>query len=174
MPTLNVPTERLDNLALEAVTTVFESMVQEKVSFKESSCLLTGSAGDLLPKMPLISTGFYTVSVNFIGDANGKVMLSMPTAASENFAKKLFDVPSLEWVGDDAAETMRDTMGELGNMLVGLVKGGLTKWYPSLMLQTPKVLVSKRLKIDNSRLTFRKQYVFTGFGEEFLIDFNRE
>lgn len=174
MPTANIPTERLDNLAMEAVTKVFDSMVQETVTCKGNSCLLTGSIGDLLPKMPLVSTGFYTVSVNFIGDANGKVMLSLPAAAAESFAKKLFDVPSLEWIGDDTVETMRDTMGELGNMLVGLVKGGLTKWYPDLMLQTPKVLVSKRLKVDNGKLSFRKQYLFEGFGEQFLIDFSCE
>ncbi len=170
MPTENIPTERLDNLAREAVVTVFDSMVGEAVTWKRHSCLIENGAGDLLTSLP-ISEGLYAIVVSWVGDASGKVMLVLPKAAAERFALKLFDLPSLDWLEGDSEEALQDTLGELGNMLVGLVKGGLTKWYPNLALTTPKVLKNRRMKVDTSAMSFRRQYVFEGFGSELMIDF---
>lgn len=170
MPTTEVPTERLDNLAREAVMTVFDSMVGEDVILESSTCLIANPSGDMLQKLP-ISGGLYAIVVNWVGDARGKVMLVLPKEAAENFALKLFDLPSLDWLDGDTEESLQDTLGELGNMLVGLVKGGLTKWYPSLALTTPKVLKNRRMKVDTSTMRFRRQYVFEGLGSHLMIDF---
>ncbi len=170
MPTQNIPTERLDNLAREAVVTVFDSMVGEDVTLKRQVCLLERADGDLLSEMP-IADGLYAIVVNWVGDATGKVMLVLPKAAAERFALKLFDLPSLDWLEGDSEEALQDTLGELGNMMVGLVKGGLTKWYPNLALTTPKVLKNRRMKVDTSAMSFRRQYLFEGFGTELMIDF---
>lgn len=171
MATQNIPTERLDNLATEAVRKVFLDMVQEEFVCTENSCLLTGSRGDLLGALPLQS-GLFTIVVSLLGDVNGRVMLTVPRGVAEAFTLKLFDVPSLDWVGDDPEESLSDSLGELGNMLAGLVKGGLTKWFPKLALTTPKVLLNKRMKVDNSQQSFRKQYLFAGFGSKALVDFS--
>lgn len=170
MPTAQIPTERLDNLAKEAVVKVFDSMVGEELRFLRSSCLLGGAGADLIRALP-ISAGFYGVVVSFIGDVNGKVMLILPVAAAQSFTKKLFDVPSLDWLEENPEDTLVDTLGELGNMLVGLIKGGLTKWYPTLVLTTPKVLKDKRLKVETKRQAFRTQYIFEGFDSQIMIDF---
>lgn len=166
----NIPTERLDNLAREAVVTVFDSMVGEAVSWKRCSCLIENSSGDQLGRLP-ISEGLYAIVVSWVGDVNGKVMLVLPKAAAERFALKLFDLPSLDWLEGDSEESLQDTLGELGNMLAGLVKGGMTKWYPKLALTTPKVLKNRRMKVDTSEMSFRRQYVFEGLGSELMIDF---
>lgn len=171
MPTLNIPSERLDRLAQEAVERVFSEMVKEPMAANGAANLLGDERADLFPRLGAGTDRFFTVVVGFFGDANGKVMLTLPWSAAEAFALKLLDVSSLDWLGEDPAETMRDTLGELGNMLAGLVKGGLTKWYPKLMLTTPKVMVSKRLKIDTSGLSFRRQYLFNGLGSRALLDF---
>ncbi|MDQ8186078.1 chemotaxis protein CheX [Pelagicoccus sp. SDUM812002] len=171
MPTENIPTERLDNLAREAVVTVFDSMVGEDVTWKDASCLIENPAGDMLNKLP-IADGLYAIVVSWVGDASGKVMLVLPKAAAERFALKLFDLPSLDWLeGEDSESALQDTLGELGNMMVGLVKGGLTKWYPNLALTTPKVLKNRRMKVDTAAMSFRRQYIFEGFGSELMIDF---
>lgn len=170
MPTQKIPTERLDNLAREAVVTVFDSMVGEDVTWKSRSCLIEEPTGDMLGKLP-IANGLYAIVVNWIGDANGKVMLVLPKEAAERFALKLFDLPSLDWLEGDTETALQDTLGELGNMMVGLVKGGLTKWYPNLSLTTPKVLKNRRMKVDTSAMSFRRQYIFEGFGSELMIDF---
>lgn len=170
MPTENIPTERLDNLAREAVVTVFDSMVGEDVTWKERSCLIENPGGDLLTSLP-IADGLYAIVVSWVGDASGKVMLVLPKAAAERFALKLFDLPSLDWLEGDSEEALQDTLGELGNMMVGLVKGGLTKWYPNLALTTPKVLKNRRMKVDTAAMSFRSQYTFEGFGSELMIDF---
>jgi len=164
------PTERLDALAKEAVTTVFDSMIGESLAFKELSCLLADCDGDMLARLPLAS-GIYSIVVSWLGDAGGKVTLMLPKAAAERFALKLFDLPSVDWLEGDSEEVLSDTLGELGNMLVGLVKGGLTKWYPSLMLTTPKVLKNRRMKVDTEALAFRRQYLFEGLGGLVLVDF---
>lgn len=160
----------MDNLAREAVVTVFDSMVGESVIYVDDSCLLEGSKGDLLGRLPL-DKGMFAITVSYVGDATGKVMLILPKEAAERFALKLFDMPSLDWLEGEEDETLMDTLGELGNMLVGLIKGGLTKWYPKLMLTTPKVLKNRRLKIDTTKQAFRKQYLFEAFGTPMLIDF---
>ncbi|EDY84225.1 hypothetical protein VDG1235_3856 [Verrucomicrobiia bacterium DG1235] len=170
MPTEIIPTERLDNLAREAVVTVFDSMVDEVVTWQTRECLISDPSSDMLTKLP-IQDGLYAIVVSWVGDANGKVMLVLPKAAAERFAMKLFDVPSLDWLEGDSEEALQDTLGELGNMMVGLVKGGLTKWYPSLMLTTPKVLKNKRMKVDSASMSFRRQYLFEGLGSELMIDF---
>lgn len=170
MPTEEIPSERLDNLAREAVVKVFDSMVGETVSWKSRSCLIEDGSGDVLGKLP-IANGLYAIVVSWVGDVNGKVMLVLPKAAAEGFALKLFDLPSLDWLEGDSEESLQDTLGELGNMLAGLVKGGLTKWYPRLALTTPKVLKNRRMKVDTADMSFRRQYVFEGFGTELMIDF---
>ena len=150
--------------------TVFDSMVGEAVTWKSRVCLLEDSSADMLSKLP-ITDGLYAIVVNWVGDANGKVMLVLPKAAAERFALKLFDLPSLDWLEGDTEEALQDTLGELGNMMVGLVKGGLTKWYPNLMLTTPKVLKNRRMKVDTTLMSFRRQYLFDGLGSELMIDF---
>ncbi|MBC2606815.1 chemotaxis protein CheX [Pelagicoccus albus] len=170
MPAQEVPTERLDNLAREAVVTVFDSMINETVTWLSRACLMENPSGDILAKLP-ISKGLYAIVVNWVGDAKGKVMLVLPKEAAEHFAMKLFDVPSLDWLEGDSEEALQDSLGELGNMLVGLVKGGLTKWYPNLALTTPKVLKNRRMKVDTSTMSFRRQYHFEGLGSELMIDF---
>ncbi|MBK1880185.1 chemotaxis protein CheX [Pelagicoccus mobilis] len=170
MPTEEIPSERLDNLAREAVVTVFDSMVSETVSWKSRACLIENGSSDMLGSLP-IADGLYAIVVSWVGDVNGKVMLVLPKAAAEAFALKLFDLPSLDWLEGDSEEALQDTLGELGNMLAGLVKGGLTKWYPRLALTTPKVLKNRRMKVDTATMSFRRQYLFEGFGSELLIDF---
>lgn len=170
MPTENIPTERLDNLVREAVATVFDSMVGEEVTWKDRTCIITDPKGDMLARLP-IQDGLYAIVVSWVGDANGKVMIVLPKKAAERFALKLFDVPSLDWLEGDSEAAFVDALGELGNMMVGLVKGGLTKWFPSLMLTTPKVLKNRRMKVDTSTLSFRSQYLFEGFGSELMVDF---
>lgn len=165
-----IPSERLDNLAREAAATVFESMVGETLSWKSRSCLIEDASGDQLGKLP-ISDGLYAIVVSWVGDVNGKVMLVLPKAAAEAFTLKLFDLPSLDWLEGDSEESLQDTLGELGNMLAGLLKGGLTKWYPKLALTTPKVMKNRRMKVDTAEMSFRRQYIFEGFGTELMIDF---
>lgn len=165
-----LPLERLDNLAREAVVTVFDSMVGESLAWKDRTCLIESPETDMIKRLPL-SEGLYSIVVSWVGDASGKVMLVLPRHAAEAFALKLFDLPSLDWMEGDKEESLQDTLGELGNMLVGLVKGGLTKWYPNLMLTTPRVLKNRRLKVDTSALTFRRQYLFDGFDTSVMIDF---
>ncbi len=171
MPTLIIPTERLDRLAHEAVLRVFAEMVGETVVAKGQANLIGEDKADLFSRLGVGSDPFFTIVVGFLGDANGKVMLTLPWPCAERFALKLLDVENLEWLGEDPAETLRDTLGELGNMLAGLVKGGLTKWYPRLTLTTPRVMAGKRLKLDNGSLSFRRQYLFDGFGSRALLDF---
>ena len=171
MPTLIIPSERLDRLAHEAVLRVFKEMVGEAMEAKEVANLIGDEKADLFGLLGIGGERFFTIVVNFVGDANGRVMLTLPWACAERFALRLLDVANLEWLGEDPAETLRDTLGELGNMLAGLVKGGLTKWYPKLTLGTPRVMVSKRLKLDNGMLSFRRQYLFAGFGSRALLDF---
>lgn len=170
IPSSLLPTERLDNLAREAVVTVFDSMVGETLTWIDHNCMIEEPGSDMISRLPL-SGGIYSIVVSWVGDASGKVMLLLPRAAAEQFALKLFDVPSLDWLEGDSEDALQDTLGELGNMLVGLVKGGLTKWYPKLMLTTPKVLKNRRMKVDSSAMTFRRQYLFEGFETSLMIDF---
>src|SRR5690606_23389483 len=144
MPATDLPAERLDSLALEAAVRVFLDMVGEEVELERSADLREGGEADLFGQSALPNAEFFSVVVGFIGDAAGKVSLALPRAAAERFAQALFDTPSLEWLGEDPAECLSDALGELGNMLAGLFKGGLTKWLPSLMLTTPRVLSCRR------------------------------
>ena len=98
-------------------------------------------------------------------------MMTLSKSLAEKFAPKLLDATSLDWLGEDPRETLIDIMGELGNSTVGLIKGGLTKLFPNLMLTTPKVACSARFRVDESALTFRKQYHFRVMGSALLVDF---
>ena len=170
MATAVIPTERFDNLAKQAVSRVFMDMVAEQLVFERSANLIVDEGSDLFSRLPREGSGFFTIAVGFVGDVSGKMVLILPNAAAEAFTLKLFGAKSLDWIGENPRETMLDTMGELGNMLVGLVKGGLTKWYPKLMLTTPKVFEGRRLKIDPRSLHFRRQYLFAGLGSKMLFD----
>ncbi len=165
-----IPIENLDSISQKAVVTVFKSMIDADMTCSGTSCMLTNDGSDLLRKLP-IQKGFYAITVGFVGDMSGKVMLILPVAAAFDFAQRLFDTPDLEWMGEDSEETLTDSLGELGNMLAGLFKGALTRWYPKLMLTTPRVSMNKRLKLDNSRLSFRRQYEFSGLANRLMIDF---
>lgn len=170
MPATDLPTDRLDCLARQAATRVFREMVDEEIEFSRDADIHGDDDIDLFGQSSLPNGAFFCIIVGFVGDAEGKVMISLPRAAAESFALKLFDTPSLEWLGEDPVECLSDALGELGNMLAGLFKGGLTKWFPSLMLTTPKVLFGKRQRLQESGMTFRKQYLFRGFGGDLLVD----
>lgn len=173
METTQVKVKRFDTLAHEAINYVFKFMINEKAVFARDSQMVGGSAAnaDMFPKIKEMADGFFTITVGFFGDCNGKVNIQLSTAMAEKFSLKLLDVPSLDWIGDDPNDTLVDVMGELGNMLVGLIKGGMTKDFPDLMLTPPKVLANQRIKIEESRLAFRKQYAFAVMKSAVLIDF---
>lgn len=171
--TIQVYPERFDSLAREAITYVFDFMISEKARFAKSSQLVGPEAEgvDMMPRLKEMTEGYFTISVGFVGDATGHIYLQMSRSLAERFAIKLLDVPSLEWIGEDPSEVLQDVLGELGNSLVGLVKGGMTKWIPNLMLTTPKVISNGRIKVNSDRLRFRKQYAFALMESPILVDF---
>ena len=173
MPTLNIDTDRFDSLAREACSYVFSCMVDEKAVFKVESDHSKGEP-DLLQSFEGFKEGYYSVSVGYKGDASGQVALALPKVVAERFALKLMDVVSLDWLGEDPRETVIDVMGELGNSFVGLIKGGLTKHFPNLMLTTPQVILSGRTRIAAENPKFRKQYAFDVMEETVVVDFCHE
>ena len=166
-------TSKFDKLAHEACSYVFDFMVGETAVFVSDSHLIgAGATGtDLFGSMNGLDVGFYSISVGYVGDAEGTIILTLTRALAESFTCKLLGVPSLEWMGaEDPRETMRDTMGELGNSFVGLVKGALTKFYPRLMLTTPWVSQGSRIQVNSDEYSFRKQYHFTAMGSSMIVD----
>ena len=176
MPTADILTDRFDRLANEACPYVFEFMISEKATFVRDLSLLeeSSSATGLMATAPEFSKGYFTIAVGYVGDAQGQVLLFLPNELAEAFTCKLLDAPSLEWLGEDPRETLIDVMGELGNSLVGLIKGGLTKQFPKLMLTTPNVVSNARIRVDNSILSFRKQYQFELMGQPVILDLCHE
>ncbi len=164
--------DRFDRLANEAINHVFDFMVQEKATLVRDSHIVgeAASGKDMFSRIKELVEGYFTISVGFVGDCDGKVNIQLSRAMAEKFAIKLLDVPSIDWIGEDPNESLLDVMGELGNMLVGLIKGGLTKDFPDLMLTPPKVLQNRRIKLGDSRLLFRKQYAFSVMKSAVLVD----
>jgi len=166
-------TSNFDKLAHDACGHVFDFMVGEPVVFVSDSHLIgAGATGtNLFGSMNGLDAGFYSISVGYVGDAEGMIILTLTRALAERFTCKLLDMPSIEWTGaDDPRETMQDTMGELGNSLVGLVKGALTKIYPHLTLTTPQVNRGSLIPVNPSEFSFRKQYHFTAMGSSMIVD----
>ena len=166
-------TEKFDQLAHEACTYVFDFMVKETVVFVRDSHLIGEEAAgsNLFGSMKGIDSGFYAISVGYVGDAKGMIILILPRVLAEGFTCKLLGVPSLEWIGAaESRETMRDTLGELANSYVGLVKGALTQFYPRLMLTTPSVIQGSLIQVNPDDYSFRKQYLFTAMGSSLIVD----
>jgi len=166
-------TAKFDQLAHEACTYVFNFMVGEKAVFVSDSHLIgAGATGtNLFGSMKGLDSGFYSISVGYVGDAQGTIILILTRALAEGFTCKLLGVPSLEWTGaGDSRETMRDTLGELANSFVGLVKGALTQFYPRLMLTTPSVSQGSLIPVNSAEYSFRKQYHFTAMGSSMIVD----
>jgi CheY-specific phosphatase CheX len=166
-------TSKFDKLAHDACNHVFDFMVGEKAVFVSDSHLTgAGATGtNLFGSMNGLDAGFYSISVGYVGDAEGTIILILTRALAERFTCKLLDMPSIEWTGAaDPRETLKDTMGELGNSFVGLVKGALTQFYPRLMLTTPLVNCGSLIPVNSAKYSFRKQYHFTAMGSSILVD----
>lgn len=167
-------TSKFDKLAHDACTYVFDFMVGEKAVFVSDSHLIGEEAAgtNLFGSMNGLDVGFYSISVGYVGDAEGAIILILTRELAERFTCKLLGVPGLEWMegGATRAETMRDTMGELGNSFVGLVKGALTQFYPHLMLTTPQVNHGSLIPVNSAEYIFRKQYHFTAMGSSLIVD----
>lgn len=166
-------TSKFDQLAHDACTYVFDFMVGEKVVFVSDSHLLGPGANgaNLLGKMNGLDSGFYSISVGYVGDAQGMIILILTRSLAERFTCKLLDMPNSEWtVAEELRATIKDTMGELGNSFVGLVKGALTKTYPRLTLTTPDVNRGNLVAVNPAEFSFRKQYHFTAMGSSILVD----
>ena len=166
-------TSKFDQLAHDACTHAFDFMVGEPVVFVRDSHLIgAGASGtNLFGSMNGLDAGFYAISVGYIGDAGGMIILILTRELAERFTCKLLGMPSIEWTGaDNPGETMQDTMGELGNSLVGLVKGALTKIYPHLTLTTPQVNHGSLIPLNPGDYSFRKQYHFTAMGSSMIVD----
>ena len=166
-------TSKFDQLAHEGCSYVFDFMVGEKAVFVSDSHLIgAGASGtNLFGSMNGLDVGFYSISVGYVGDAEGMIILILTRALAERFTCKLLDMPSIEWTGtEDPRETMQDTMGELGNSFVGLVKGALTKIYPRLKLTTPQVNRGSLIPVNSAEYSFRKQYHFTAMGSSMIVD----
>jgi len=166
-------TSKFDQLAHDACTYVFNFMVSETAVFVGDSHLIgAGASGaNLFGSMNDLDAKFYSISVGYVGDAEGTIILILTRTLAERFTCKLLGMPSMEWTGaEDARETMRDTLGELGNSFVGLVKGALTQFYPHLMLTTPSVSQGSLIQLNPAEYTFRKQYHFTAMGSSMIVD----
>ena len=166
-------TEKFDQLAHDACTYVFDFMVKEPVVFVRDSHLIGEEAAgsNLFGSMKGLDSGFYSISVGYTGDAKGMIILILTRGLAERFTCKLLEVPNLEWTGEgNARETMRDTLGELANSYVGLIKGALTEFYPHLTLTTPSVNQGSLIQVNPADYSFRKQYHFTAMGSSMIVD----
>ncbi len=136
----------------QAVQEVIETMIGETVTFH-------GEANIELTNIPDggIDKGM-TVVMGYVGGLQGTISISLSEEAAIAWTKGL-----IEHETDCVDQTVIDAVGELGNIVVGTAKRGLTQY--NLTMSLPSVIRGGRKSVvfPSSTKAVRRLYGYAGY-----------
>jgi len=98
-----------------------------------------------------------TSAVLFVGEWNGAIILECPLAHAFEFTRRFMRTPLPTALDDD----VRDTLGELANMVAGNLKGVLPH---GVVLSMPSVVAGSDYSLRLCRVVARETQRFAGAG----------
>ncbi|MCH6255882.1 chemotaxis protein CheX [Puniceicoccaceae bacterium K14] len=159
----------LEALANNALTTVFDTMLDTKVSLNESIILESESYNKGLV-LPLDTTQpLVTGTVGFIGKLTGIIYIFMNLPFAEKLTCKLLDMEPDD-LDSESTETVNDALGELTNMIVGTFKNELSDKGFHCRMTIPSILRGSNYTIEPVEVALRRIYQFECEGSPFVID----
>lgn len=159
----------LEALANNAITSVFDTMLDSEVSLTKSIVIGHESYNKGLV-LPLDTTQtLVTGTVGFIGKLTGIIYIFMNLPLAERLTCKLLDMQSDE-LDSDSSETVNDALGELTNMIVGTFKNELSDKGFECRMTIPSILRGSNYTIEPVQVALRRIYQFECEGSPFVID----
>lgn len=161
----DIPDEELKELTSNALSSVFETMLESGVTLKSSADLsgMKAPFPDLGgEEMNMIFVG----SVGFVGTVNGIIYLYMKSRFAEAAAKKITGLD-----GEDLDfEIISDVCGELTNVFAGGFKNALADREYNSALTIPTVLSGDELYISTLGVVKHLRHNFEAGGDEIVTD----
>lgn len=161
----DIPDEELSQLTTNALSSVFETMLESGVEFK-------GSADYSGAKAPFPDLGgaersmIFVGSVGFVGDVNGVVYLFMKSGVAKGSARKITGLS-----GDDLDfEIISDVCGEMTNVFAGGFKNALANQGYNSVLTIPTVLSGDELYVSTLGVVKHLRHNYVSGGDEIVAD----
>lgn len=150
-------------IGIEEVCELLTSTVPEVLETMFSMEALAMPQGNLQS----LGSSLVVASVGFIGDLNGIVHLYLNTAFARVLAANLLGIADDEFDGN---EMIDDAIGELGNMIVGAVKGRLCDEGAPCVLTIPTIVRGDSLLVGATGLTDRRMLSFRCGDDEITLE----
>lgn len=166
--TIDLSAETVSELISEAVSNVFDTMLQMEISL-ERRLDETEMAGQNCPFYLLgAHDPLIFATIGFVGEANGVVYYYLERETAKSIAAQMtgLDVSDIE----EEPEIMKDVVGELSNMTVGGFKNRLCEMGHSCRLTLPTVLRGSDLEVKKAGDADRYAFLFRGPGFPLVID----
>lgn len=121
-----------------------ESMLRESMS-ETFTTMLSLPLEEAAPNGFPADTKLVAAAVGFIGDVTGVVYIYCPDSFALRITSKMLGMPEAEI---DGHEMVNDTMGEMGNMVVGQIKSRLCDRGHNCVLTIPSIVRGQQFSIE--------------------------
>jgi chemotaxis protein CheX len=152
--TLATVIDELEGLLQDAMSQTFATMLSLPLEETPPS--------DFPPDVFLVAA-----SVGFIGEVTGVVYIYCPDALALRITSKMLGLPEAEI---DGHEMVNDTMGEIGNMVVGQIKSRLCDRGHKCVLTIPSIVRGQKFCVEPVSSTSSRRVGFLSQGSPIMVE----
>jgi chemotaxis protein CheX len=153
--------ESIDAMVVKAMRHVFQTMVNQDASLVEKSAAYVAPA-DFAADQILGTVGF-------VGDLNGLIYIRLDAHFARATAGRVLGMSGSE-IAEGGNDLLKDTIGELTNMMVGTFKNGFCDLGYPCKLTLPTIIFGHHPAIPLAKGTIRTIYRFDVAGHAFFVD----
>ena len=153
--------ESIDAMIVKAMRHVFQIMVNQDARLVEKTATYV-APGDFDAEQILGTVGF-------VGDLNGLIYIRLDAQFARATAGRVLGMSDAE-IAEGGNDLLKDTIGELTNMMVGTFKNGFCDLGYPCMLTLPTIIFGHHPVIPHAKGTTRSIYRFDVAGHAFFVD----
>jgi chemotaxis protein CheX len=153
--------DRIDAMVVKAMTDVFQIMVNQSARLVEKTFTYTAPAD--------FDADQILGNVGFVGDLNGLIYIRLDANFARATTGRVLGMSEAE-ILEGGNDLLKDTIGELTNMMVGTFKNGFCDLGYPCKLTLPTIIFGHHPVIPNVRGTTRGIYRFDIDGHPFFVD----
>ena len=154
-------TASIDSMVTKAMHHVFQIMVNQDARLVEKTATYVAPA-DFAAEQILGTVGF-------VGDLNGLIYIRLDAHFARATAGRVLGMSDAE-IAEGGNDLLKDTIGELTNMMVGTFKNGFCDLGYPCKLTLPTIIFGHHPTIPHAKGTTRSIYRFDVAGHAFFVD----
>lgn len=170
LPRMEFDPEKLTKTFAKAAQQVFFDMLAEGIELKECVAIAPEDPPErAAPSHYGIGNEMHCVHIDFTGDFNGELFLYFNMDLARAITRQFLEINEVGL--EDLEDCIQDILGEISNMMAGLIKNSLLHTNFKCLLGLPKHLRNRWVTFEETqKVAFRNLSTFAVLGDTMVGD----